>query len=62
MGAMFLFNMCSSLFLSFYHVYQGCLSFSPDFSWDRIVGENYILKNTEENRTLMKKLADTAKR
>ncbi|XP_067663103.1 MSL complex subunit 3-like isoform X1 [Haliotis asinina] len=41
-----------------YHIhFQGWNS-----SWDRIVGENYILKNTEENRTLMKKLADTAKR
>ncbi|XP_029651036.2 male-specific lethal 3 homolog isoform X1 [Octopus sinensis] len=30
-------------------------------SWDRTVGENYILKGTEENRTLMKQLAETAK-
>ncbi|KAK3100294.1 hypothetical protein FSP39_017759 [Pinctada imbricata] len=31
-------------------------------SWDRIVPENFILKNTEENRDLMKKLADTTKK
>lgn len=30
-------------------------------SWDRTVAENYILKSSEENRRLMKKLAETAK-
>ncbi|GFN79370.1 male-specific lethal 3 [Plakobranchus ocellatus] len=31
-------------------------------SWDREVGEHYLLRNTDENRELMKKLADAAKK
>lgn len=31
-------------------------------SWDREVGEHYLLRNTNENRELMKKLADAAKK
>ncbi|KAK3599519.1 hypothetical protein CHS0354_006648 [Potamilus streckersoni] len=31
-------------------------------SWDRVVAENFVLKNDEDNRALMKKLADTARR
>ncbi|GFS12754.1 male-specific lethal 3 [Elysia marginata] len=31
-------------------------------SWDREVGEHYLLRNTSENRELMKKLADAAKK
>lgn len=32
------------------------------YSWDRIVPETYVLKNTDENKQLMKKLADTTKK
>ncbi|CAL1526835.1 unnamed protein product [Lymnaea stagnalis] len=31
-------------------------------SWDRQVGEHYLLRNTDENRELMRKLAETAKK
>ncbi|KAL5011437.1 hypothetical protein ScPMuIL_009988 [Solemya velum] len=31
-------------------------------SWDRVVGENHILKNTEENRILMKRLTEIARK
>lgn len=31
-------------------------------SWDRIVGEQLVLKNTEENKSLMKRLADIARK
>ncbi|ESO88506.1 hypothetical protein LOTGIDRAFT_165646 [Lottia gigantea] len=41
-----------------YHIhFQGWNS-----SWDRIVSEEFILKSTDENRLLMKKLAETAKK
>ncbi|XP_050416129.1 male-specific lethal 3 homolog [Patella vulgata] len=41
-----------------YHIhFQGWNS-----SWDRIVSEEFILKGTEENRLLMKTLAETAKK
>ncbi|XP_064608070.1 male-specific lethal 3 homolog [Liolophura sinensis] len=31
-------------------------------SWDRIVGEDFILKSSEENKTLMRRLAETARK
>ncbi|CAG5134644.1 unnamed protein product, partial [Candidula unifasciata] len=31
-------------------------------SWDRQVGEHYLLRNTDENRELMRKLTDTARK
>ncbi|KAL3878919.1 hypothetical protein ACJMK2_031245 [Sinanodonta woodiana] len=31
-------------------------------SWDRVVAENFVLKNDEDNRALMKKLADTSRK
>ncbi|XP_053399420.1 male-specific lethal 3 homolog isoform X2 [Mercenaria mercenaria] len=31
-------------------------------SWDRIVGEQLVLKSTEENKTLMKQLSDVARK
>ena len=42
------------------HVYQLRLWFL--FSWDRIVGEQFVLKDINQNRDLMKQLADVARR
>lgn len=36
--------------------------FNPHYSWDRIVGEQLVLKTTEENKTLMKQLTDVARK
>jgi len=33
-----------------------------NFSWDRIVGEQLVLKSNQDNRNLMKQLSDVARK